>query len=130
MEQRQVERVQFFQLAHDDDLMPVWVFHRAQPDSILGLLLDISANGVQVLIDKSHPLAAWTYRLIIHADETSDTRFITTRVCRLWSKVDGTLYIRNGFAFVDAADLQPAIEQILAARGTGQRWLRCELAAA
>lgn len=128
MERRQSERVQFFQLTRDDDVLPVWVFQRAYPDATLGLLLDISAEGIQILTDKCSPLDDQTYRLIVHAEETSSDNFITVEVRHLWSKTDGTLYIRNGFAFDDGEDLLQSIERMLAARDAGMHWLRCELA--
>jgi len=129
MEKRKSERVQFFQLSIESDLEPVWVFRHAQQDSVLGLLVDISVDGLQVLTDKSSPLVGDGYQLIIHADEPQNRNFISVQVHRLWSKEDGTLYIRNGFAFSEGGALIPSIEKLLAARAAGQQWLRCEFVA-
>lgn len=129
MEKRQFDRVNFFQLSRDGDLIPVWVFHRARPDTVLGVLVDISAEGVQILTDKSSQLDANNYLLIVHVDEALDRNSIDVRVNRLWSKSDGTLYIRNGFAFRGGEDLTHYSEQLLVLRDTGHQWLRCELAA-
>lgn len=128
MEKRKSERVQFFQLPRDDALMPVWVFHRGSPDTILGVLLDISEDGVQVFTDKSSPLLGDAYQLIVHDDEAESSELISVRVRRLWSKPDGTLYIRNGFAFEGGEELKPTLGKVLAARDAGHHWLRCELA--
>jgi hypothetical protein len=128
MEKRKSERVQFFQLPRDDGLIPVWVFHRAHPDSILGLLLDISAEGVQIFTDKSSPMLGDAYQLIVHAGENQSSEVISVCVRRLWSKPDGTLYTRNGFAFEGGEELMPYLEKVLASRDAGHQWLRCELA--
>jgi hypothetical protein len=130
MEKRKSERVQFFQLPRDKDLMPVWVFRRDHPDNVLGLLLDIGAEGAQVFTDKSSPLKADAFRLIVHADETGGSQSVSLCVRRLWSKPEGNLYIRNGFTFEAGEDATSSIEQVLAARDAGNQWLRCELAAA
>lgn len=128
MEKRQFDRLNFFQLSRDGDLIPVWVFHRARPDTVLGVLVDISAEGVQILTDKSSQLDANNYLLIVHVDDAPDRNSIDVRVNRLWSKSDGTLYIRNGFAFQKGEDLTHYSKQLLALRDTGHQWLRCELA--
>lgn len=99
MEKRKSERVQFFQLPRDDALMPVWVFHRGSPYTVLGVLLDISEDGVRVFTDKSSPMPGHDYQLIVHDDESESRELISVRVRRLWSKPDGTLNMRNGFAF-------------------------------
>jgi hypothetical protein len=129
MEKRKTERVQFFQLPQDRDLMPVWVFRRDHPDNVLGLLVDIGADGVQIFTDKSSTLEADAYRLIVHADETEDSQSVSLQVRRLWSKPEGNLYIRNGFTFETGEDATSPIEQVLASRDAGKQWLRCELAA-
>jgi hypothetical protein len=127
MDKRKSERVQFFQLPFNHDLIPVWVFHLANPDSVLGLLLDISADGVQIFTDKASPLQDDAYQLIVHSDEVASSSFISVRVHRLWSKPDGTLYIRSGFVFDGGEASLPSIKDVLAARDAGKQWLRCEL---
>jgi hypothetical protein len=116
-ERRRSERVQFFQLATDKDIEPIWVFRQTYPEAILGLLLDINAVGVQVLTNKAHELTGDTYRMIVHAGD----EVVTVR--RRWSALEGTLYMRNGFAFDEQANL-PAL---LTALAEGASWLRCEL---
>lgn len=129
VERRLSERVQFFQLPGATDLIPVWVFQRAHPDTVLGLLLDISAAGIQILTDKNTPLPVEYYQLIVHADDSADTRFITAAVKRLWSKPEGALYVRNGFVFDRDHELASQINDVRAVREAGRQWLRCELAA-
>ncbi len=130
MEQRKSERVQFFQLPTDGDLVPVWVFQLTQGNPVLGLLLDIGIAGAQILTDRANPLAGTDYNLIIHGDEAPGAGLLSVRVRRLWSKAEGTLYLRNGFVFEAGMDMTPIIASLRAARDSGHQWLRCELAPA
>lgn len=130
MEMRRSERVQFFQVPQADVVLPVWVFRRSGLETILGLLQDISEDGVQILTDKSCPVEDGCYLVDVQAGEQQDAGHITLCVRHIWSKPDGSLYVRNGFAFESGEDSAPAMGQILAARESGQIWLRCELAAA
>lgn len=127
MEKRQSERVQFFQFAREDEVIPVWVFQRSNSDAVLGLLLDVGANGLQILTDKSGPMHGHSYQLIVHADGRQSTKLIYIAVQRLWSQAKSALYIRHGFEFVHTDDLPAALSLLLAAHTAGQKLLRCEL---
>lgn len=129
MEKRLSDRVQFFQFHHDHDLRPIWVFRHAQPESVLGLLLDVSEEGVQILTDKSPSLQGDSFYLIIHSDACQVANFCAAQVRHLWSKAEGTLYVRNGFAFDGVGDLASFIARLLVARADGHKLLRCELVA-
>jgi hypothetical protein len=118
-ERRRSERVQFFQLVTDKDIEPIWVFRQTYPEAILGLLLDINAVGVQVLTNKSQELSGDDFRMIVHAGD----EVVKVNVRRCWSSLEGTLYMRNGFAF----DEQASLPAMLAALAEGASWLRCEL---
>jgi hypothetical protein len=130
MDKRKSERVQFFQISHERDVLPVWVFNRSNSDAVLGLLLDIGSDGLQILTDKMKPLGAEQYELTIHSDEGADALHPAIPVKHLWSQPDGTLYNRNGFAFMGGTDMMQFLESILSAREAGRKWLRCELAEA
>ena len=125
MEKRRTDRVQCFQLGTDADIQPVWVFRKAHPDAILGLLLDIATDGAQVLTDKTQSLAGESnaYRLIIQSEEASDPDTVVAHTRCAWSKPDGTLYIRNGLVF----DNEISMQNILSKKVKDSKWLRCEL---
>ena len=123
MEKRKSERVQFFQLGTGKNIQPIWVFSEDDTDAIAGLLLDISPEGAQVLINKSEELDGENYQMIIHLGEDSAEAPKAVNIRRLWSHPEGTLYIRNGFDFEEQYSL-PAMP---ASAGTGTSWLRCEL---
>ena len=125
MEKRRTERVQCFQMETEADIQPVWVFRKTHPDAILGLLLDIAADGAQVLTDKAHSLAdeSSTYRLVIQTSEATDSASLIADARCAWSKPEGTLYIRNGLFFEN----EIAMPNLLAAKVSDTKWLRCEL---
>lgn len=123
MEKRKSERVQFFQLSMDKDIKPVWVFGQTDPEATLGLLIDITPDGAQVITNKSQELVADDYQLIAYTSEAPGREVLTVKVRRCWSRLDGTLYIRNGLVFDEQISVQP----LLVARDAGSRWLRCEL---
>jgi hypothetical protein len=125
MEKRKSERVQFFQVGTGKDIQPVWVFRQIHPEATLGLLLDIGANGAQVLTDKSQNLHDADYRMIIHgADVFSEATLIVNGRCR-WSQRQGTLYVRHGLVFDEEASDSEL--QALQLQKCESGWLRCEL---
>jgi hypothetical protein len=102
-ERRRSERVQFFQLAKDKDIEPVWVFRQTYPESILGLLLDISSVGIQVLTNKSQALTAASYRMVVHAGNEN----VTLNVRRCWSGLEAARV-----KLVVASVMQPTVEYV------------------
>ncbi len=129
VERRLIERVQFFQVPIADEVIPVWVFQRAHAETIPGLLMDFSTDGVQILTNKATALEADYYQLIIHIDDVSSAHLMTTTIRRLWSKPEGALYVRNGCLFDNAEQSLAQIDVLQTARAIGKQWLRCELMA-
>ncbi|MBV5337301.1 MAG: hypothetical protein J0653_04875 [Deltaproteobacteria bacterium] len=102
-------------------MQPLWVFRKTCPEATLGLLIDISPDGAQILTGKEETLQEIAYRLVIHTEAEQEALIIDAFCC--WSRPDGTLYSSNGLVFAEKASLQaivPALE-------SGGRWLRCEL---
>ncbi|RTL52753.1 MAG: PilZ domain-containing protein [Rhodocyclaceae bacterium] len=128
MEKRHSERVQFFNARDESGIQPVWVFRQTRQDSILGLLVDISNHGVQIITSRDAAMDGDMFQLVI-LDESEDGHYLTTLVNRRWHKDEGTLYLRHGFSFEEEDDIADAIHAIVAA-GAGLstgKWLRCEL---
>lgn len=123
MEKRKVERVQFFQMSTGKDIQPVWVFRQHNPEAVLGLLLDITSQGAQVLTNKFQELDGEDYELAIRLGEDFAEESFTVKVGRRWSRPEGTLYLRHGFAFEEPLSMQT----MLSALHVGVNWLRCEL---
>lgn len=124
MENRKSERVQFFSFGSANQIVPVWVFRKSSPDSILGLVTDVSAEGLQVLTDRGSLLNNDFYSLTAHVEGDEFPAFV---VKRIWSREEGTLYLRNGFRFWEAGLSQTSIGNILASTPSNVQWLRCEL---
>jgi len=122
MEKRKSKRVQFFQLGTGKDMQHLWVFRKTYPEATLGLLIDITPEGAQILTSKENALQETAYRLTIHTDTEQQALTIDAFCC--WSRPNGTLYSSNGLSFAESASLQT----ISAAHEAGCRWLRCELA--
>jgi hypothetical protein len=133
VERRLSERVQFFQQPGVDMALPWQALGGSRPNTIHGLLLDVSDDGVQIMTDESttdESMSALSdlVQLIVPADESANVNLTVATMRRLWSKVDDTAYVRHGFSFVDGdANLTMLLDCVLAARDSGSQWLRCGL---
>ena len=121
MEKRKSERVKFLKLVTGNEMQHLWVFRKTFPDSILGLLMDISPEGAQVITGRTEYLQEADYRLVIHTETEQEALTIEAHCC--WSRPNGTLDSGIGLVFNETAHLQ----SIVAALDSGSRWLRCEL---
>lgn len=129
MERRLSERVQFFQQPGADVAIPVWVLNGTKPDTILGLLLDVSDEGVQIMTDEPVQSRNDEFELVVQSDESANTNLAVATMRRLWSQEDGTPYVRHGFSFTGEANLLMLLDCVMAARDSGRQWLRCGLVA-
>jgi len=125
MEKRTAKRVESFPVEGTRGIEPVWIIQETTPDAILGLLVDIGANGIQILTPSGLDLKENGYRLMVHTDKRD--HLMTTIVSPKWSRAQGTMYHRNGFEFGKDVDPRADVDKVLAARQAGYRWLRCEL---
>jgi hypothetical protein len=123
MDKRKSQRVQFFQLSSEKDIRPVWVFSRTNSEAVLGLVLDLAPDGLQVLTNNSQSLAGETFTMRVHSTEKIDGGELMANVKLCWSQPEGTLYTRNGFTF----DGEFSMEAMLVAHDMNPDWLRCEL---
>lgn len=127
MERRLSERVQFFQQPGIDVAIPVWVLNGARPNTTLGLLLDVSDDGVQIMTDEPIQSCGDEFQLTVQNDEFANTHLAIATLRKLWSRGNGTPYVRHGFAFTGEANLPVLLNCVMAARDSGQQWLRCGL---
>lgn len=129
MDNRRHPRTQCFQMAHDHDLTPVWVFRRATPDGVLGLVVDFSDSGLKALVEKHESLDAEFFIVFIGEQfEGPDPRPSFT-VARKWTGVPMGLYDLCGFEFTDPAEAQDCVQFMKNQLGSGNAWIRCELLA-
>ena len=130
MESRTRPRTQCFKVAHDHDLTPVWVFRQATEDGILGLVVDFSEGGIQVLIEKSDTLDAEAYTLYIDGLGGPPATQPGFRIIPRWTGALQSLYCRCGFEFADPATALDCVEHLRQEVAAGPAWIRCELLAA
>jgi hypothetical protein len=123
MEKRYLERKQFYEVGSDKSNVPIWVFEECNGEAIPGLLLDISKEGAQILIDKSRKLDRKSYLLTVHSVENSTDTLLKVKILHCWSKPEGTQYERNGFEF----DEKVLMKAITSLNNSDFHWYRCEL---
>ncbi|NDI85686.1 PilZ domain-containing protein [Undibacterium crateris] len=103
-EKRQYQRIQFFRLVKDQELIPVWVFNSVSPgSSIAALVIDMSETGMQVLTSAEEKPEAIHYFLNFLCDEGNALDIPAMQVERVWSENEQGLYVRSGFR-LDAID--------------------------
>jgi hypothetical protein len=127
MDNRHHPRVQCFQISQEHDLKPVWVFRMASANGVLGLIVDVSMGGLQVLTDKNEEMRLSDYRLIVHDDLSENGELCALDVVCRWSRAEGALYFRSGFEYSDAPNATGAVEALRARVASGHKWMRCEL---
>jgi hypothetical protein len=93
-----------------------------------GLIVDISSEGIQVLTDRTFPFNTDLCRITVSLKDGDTADFL---VNQRWSKDEGTLYIRYGFAF-DARNSRAteSAQKVLEAYQQGTRWLHCSISEA
>lgn len=124
-ERRKAKRTSFFQLGGPRGIEPVWIIQYTTPEAILGLLVDIGVDGVQILTHRESVLDCKSYQLMVHTDQRE--LLMTAIVSPKWAKPEGTLYSRSGFALEQSEDARAGVDKIISSRQDGQTWLRCEL---
>ena len=129
MDNRHHPRTQCFQLSHDHDLTPVWVFRRATENGILGLVVDFSLGGIQALVTRDEALDAEAYRLFIDGIGSVSDPGPSFNVIRKWVGAHQSLYSRCGFEFEDPASARECIQFLSREVLAGTSWIRCELLA-
>lgn len=71
MERRNKKRFEAFMLQKDKGYIPVYMFSEEDDDTILGLMLDISASGCRLLVSKSNEELPQKIRLkMLSSDRT------------------------------------------------------------
>lgn len=129
MDNRRLPRTQCFQIRHDHDLTPVWVFRRATTDGILGLVVDFSEGGMQALVEKDERLDSEFFIVFIDGSADASTSQPQFTVARKWQGDHLGLYDRCGFAFTDPASAYDCVQFMKAEVEGGNTWIRCELLA-
>jgi hypothetical protein len=128
-ENRAFNRVQVFLLHENEEYVPVWVFNsKMNPSgSLVGLVVDLSESGIQVLTDAREPLSSQQYEITFLTDDKRNVLASPRcRITRVWSQSNGGLYANTGFAF--AGNVDGTVKILLDSLRDGSRkFLRCAL---
>jgi hypothetical protein len=128
-ERRKHARRQCFFITSERERIPVWVFAPPDdPDSHVGLILDLSESGVRVLTAPDHPLETHLYALnllVESADGPGDQ--LSCTVSRAWSERDGSLGLVSGLQFEDGTEAAAAFIAANPPSAKNRSWVRCTL---
>ncbi|MET3119861.1 hypothetical protein AAKU64_004108 [Undibacterium sp. GrIS 1.8] len=106
VENRKFERSQFFLVQQDNDFLPIWVFKPEDtPSGVLGVLVDVSKGGLQILMQKNILTEGQQFELsLINQIGGDETRLRPAIIDLVWSKDVGSTYTKGGFTFNSYSD--------------------------
>lgn len=128
VENRQFERTQFFLVQKERDFLPVWVFKpEDNPSGIAGVLIDVSAGGLQILMQKVAPAKGQRYQMsLINQIGGDEARLPPGTIDLVWSDDLGSTYTKGGFTFGSYSDDEIAM-LISHSMDGGDKFMRCIL---
>ncbi len=127
-EARRSERVQFFLVPMDRAQVPVWVFVPPQRQGhTVGLILNLSAEGLQVMTPSSEALEQGLFDVELLLGEDGRLPSFSGTARLVWSRPLTKMGQLHGLAFTDGqapaaaflAQYKPSLAQ--------QQWVRCLL---
>lgn len=128
IDQRRSPRVEFFLVPAEHEQLPVWVI---KPESLSesrgGVVVNLSEDGLQILMAAEPPLDAQHYELRLLLGEDEGVPLFSAAVRRVWSRPLSKIVQLGGFEF--EASNSEAEEFLLAqtAQITARKWVRCVL---
>ncbi len=101
LDNRRFERSQFFLVQKDRDFLPIWVFKpEHNPTGIAGVLVDVSAGGLQILIQQNAMSVGQRFEMsLINQIGDDAMRLPPGQIKLVWSHDLGTAYTKCGFVF-------------------------------
>jgi hypothetical protein len=128
IDQRRSPRVEFFLVPAEHEQLPVWVI---KPESLSesrgGVVVNLSEDGLQILMAAEPPLDAQHYELRLLLGEDEGVPLFSAAVRRVWSRPLSKIVQLGGFEFETSNS--EAEEFLLAqtAQITARKWVRCVL---
>ncbi|KQY81600.1 MULTISPECIES: PilZ domain-containing protein [Roseateles] len=128
IDQRRSPRVEFFLVPAEHEQLPVWVI---KPESLSesrgGVVVNLSEDGLQILMAAEPPLDAQHYELRLLLGEDEGVPLFSASVRRVWSRPLSKIVQLGGFEFETSNS--EAEEFLLAqtAQITARKWVRCVL---
>jgi hypothetical protein len=130
-ERRESDRVQCFIVDELRQQVPVWVFRpEAESGATLALAVDLSPEGIQLLVDPGAAVDAAHDCVRILASPELDFDGALLRASFLWRNDHQGLFSRVGFSFerADAEAIGELCRRLGEAVSTGRTvWLRCTI---
>ena len=128
IENRKFERSQFFLIQKENDFLPIWVFKpEDNPSGILGVLVDVSDGGIQILMQKNTLFAGQQFEMsLINQIGGDETKIHPAIIDLVWSNDVGSTYTKGGFTFnVNASqEISTLVSQTF---DTEHKFIRCIL---
>jgi hypothetical protein len=128
-DKRAHERVAFFLVPVEREQLPVWVF---VPDNTgsrhVGVIVNMSEGGLQVLTSAEHPLDGDEFGLsLIIGGPSSQLPTFSGRVRRHWTRPMGKLGQLSGMSLMDADSEAAEFLRMAAPSPQSRNWVRCLL---
>jgi hypothetical protein len=128
IDQRRSPRVEFFLVPAEHEQLPVWVIKpEGLSDARGGVVVNLSEDGLQILMAAEPPLDAQHYELRLLLGEDEGVPLFSAAVRRVWSRPLSKIVQLGGFEFESSNS--EAEEFLLAqtAQITARKWVRCVL---
>jgi hypothetical protein len=127
-EQRKHERVNFFLVPVEREMVPVWVFKpELDGQSHAGLILNHSESGMQVLTGVDDDVEGERFAFMLLVEESQSPAQFTGQARRVWSRPLGKLGNLSGFEFESGDSSAHAFLEEFAPSLEQRRWVRCLL---
>ncbi|MFZ6675462.1 PilZ domain-containing protein [Undibacterium sp. Xuan67W] len=128
VENRKFERSQFFLVQKDKDFLPIWVFKpEDNPSGMLGVLVDVSQGGLQILMQKNSLVEGQQFEMsLINQIGGDEIRLPPGIIELVWSSEVGSTYTKCGFTFNSYSSDE--ISMLIAQTFDGEnKFMRCIL---
>ena len=125
---RKHERVNFFLVPVEREMVPVWVFKpELDGQSHAGLILNHSESGMQVLTGADDNVEGERFAFMLLVEESQSHAQFTGKGRRVWSRPLGKLGNLSGFEFESGDSSAHAFLEEFAPSLEQKRWVRCLL---
>ncbi|MFZ6799644.1 PilZ domain-containing protein [Undibacterium sp. Di24W] len=128
VENRKFERSSFFLVQIERDFLPIWVFQPHDDSAgLLGVLVDASEGGLQILLQKNILVVGQQFEMfIINQIGGDDLPLPPAHIQLVWSEDIANTYTKCGFTFQSYS--RGEIHQLHAQAHSGEhKFLRCVL---
>ena len=128
IDQRRSPRVEFFLVPAEHEQLPVWIFKpEGLADARAGIVVNLSEEGLQILIAAEPSLDAQHYELRLLLGEYDGVPLFSAAVRLVWSRPLSRIVQVGGFEFESANSQAEEFLRTQTAQITARKWVRCVL---